>query len=165
MSGQLERFPGQPADLPPRPDPPQSILNAVKLMYAGAVLSALSAIAGLLTTGRIRSTIEKAQPHLSHADLESAFRSALISIVVSGIIGILLWLWMAQMNKQGKSWARVVGTVFFGLATIGLISDFAQHIDVFSLIMTALVWLAGLGAVVFLWQKESSAFFAASRRV
>ena len=40
---------------PVRPGPPPSVVMAVRLMYAGAVVSALSLIVGLLTVGSLRS--------------------------------------------------------------------------------------------------------------
>ena len=39
----------------------------------------------------------------------------------------------------------------------------AQELPLAQLLLPALVWLAGLGAIVFLWQKDSSAYFAAPR--
>jgi len=41
-----------------------------------------------------------------------------------------------------------------------------QHGGSISLVLAILVWLAGLGAIYFLWQRDSSAFFQArSQRV
>ena len=46
-------------------------------------------------------------------------------LVVVGLIGIALWIWMAQMNKRGRNWARITSTVFFALDTLGAIGGLA----------------------------------------
>jgi hypothetical protein len=33
----------------------------------------------------------------------------------ASLIGVGLWIWMAQMNKAGKNWARITSTVFFAI--------------------------------------------------
>jgi hypothetical protein len=40
--------------------------------------------------------------------------------IVGGQVVIALWLWMAQVNSQGRSWARILSTVLSGLATLTL---------------------------------------------
>ena len=79
--------------------------------------------------------------------------------IVSGVIGIGLWLWMARANNQGKNWARILSTVLFGLATLDLVGVFSQPKTVLGLVFPVLTWLVGLGAVFLLWRPESSAFF------
>ena len=83
--------------------------------------------------------------------------------IVFGLIGIGLWLWMAWANKAGKNWARITATVFFALDTLSVLAGFRQAEPALSRAVSLLVWLAGLGAIVLLWQKISSAYFAASR--
>jgi hypothetical protein len=84
---------------------------------------------------------------------------------VSGVIGVALWLWMARKNEQGKNWARILSTVLFGLATLDLFGVVSQPKTVLGLIFPVLTWLVGLGAVVFLWRKESTEFFKPRRFV
>jgi hypothetical protein len=50
---------------PVRSEPPASVVMAVRLMYAGAVVSALSLIVGLVTVGGLRDSLHKAQPSLT----------------------------------------------------------------------------------------------------
>ena len=89
----------------------------------------------------------------------------LCSLVV-GLVGIALWLWMARANGQGRSWARILSTVLFALATLQLIGDLQQAVSpagtiepVLGLLLAVLVWLPGLAAVWLLWRPASSAFF------
>ena len=79
--------------------------------------------------------------------------------IVSGVIGIALWLWMARANNQGKNWARILSTVLFCLATLDLVGVFSEPKTVLGLVFPVLTWLVGLGAVFLLWRPESSAFF------
>ena len=53
--------------------------------------------------------------------------------------------------------------MFFGLDTLSVLAGLRQAEPALSRVLSLLVWLAGLGAVVLLWQKVSSAYFAASR--
>ena len=148
---------------PVRPAPPPSIVNAVRLMYAGAVISAISLIITLATVGSLRTAIHNSDPTLSAAKLHSAEVAAIVVAIVFGLIGIGLWLWMARANKAGKNWARITATVFFGLDTLSVLAGLRQAEPALSRVFSLLVWLAGLGAIVLLWQKISSAYFAASR--
>ena len=148
---------------PVRPAPPPPVVNAVWLMYAGAVISAISLIITLVTVGSLRTAIHNADPSLTATKLHSAEVAAVVVAIVFGLIGIGLWLWMAWANKAGKNWARITATVFFGLDTLSVLAGLRQAEPVVSRAFSLLVWLAGLGAVVLLWQKVSSAYFAASR--
>jgi hypothetical protein len=86
--------------------------------------------------------------------------------IVSSLVPIALWLWMAQVNGQGRNWARSLSTVLFGLATLQLTSVFpVPGISVgfgftpFGPTVPVLTWLIGLAAVWLLWRPDSSAFF------
>ena len=150
-----------------RPSAPQSIQNAVKLMYVGAGLSAVSLIVGLLTISSLKTAIENANrtaaKPLTASQLHTAESVGIASIVVLGLLGIGLWLWMARANGSGKSWARVVASVLFGLNTLGLFSVIARPNSAATKIFDVLVWLVGLGAIVFLYRKDSSEYFAQNR--
>lgn len=146
-----------------RPTPPPSVQNAVRLMYVGAAISAISLIVTLATISSLRTSIHNANPSLSAAKLHSAETAAVVLAIVFGLIGVGLWIWMARANKAGKNWARITATVFFGLDTLSLLAGFRQAEPALSRAVSLLVWVAGLGAVVLLWQKISSAYFAASR--
>jgi hypothetical protein len=132
-------------------------------MYAGAAVSAVSLIITLLTVGSLKTAIHNANPSLTASKLHSAEVAAIVVAIVFGLIGIGLWLWMARANKAGKNWARITATVFFGLDTLSVLAGLRQAEPALSRAVSLLVWLAGLGAVVLLWQKISSAYFAASR--
>jgi hypothetical protein len=149
---------GQPVE-PQRPPAPASVLNAVKLMYAGAAISTVSLIISLADIHGTKSAIEKARPNLTTAQINQLNTFIISLAIVSGVLGIALWLWMAWANNQGKNWARILSTVLFGLATLDLIGVFTQPKTVYGLVFPLLTWVVGLGAVFLLWRPDSTAFF------
>jgi hypothetical protein len=149
---------GKPVE-PERPPAPTPVQNAVKLMYAGAAVSTVSLIISLANFGGTKEAIKKARPSLTAAQVNQLNTFIITLAIVSGVIGIALWLWMARANSQGKNWARVVSTVLFGLATLDLFGVVSQPATLIGLVFPVLTWLIGLGAVILLWRKESTAFF------
>jgi hypothetical protein len=83
-----------------------------------------------------------------------------------GVIATGLWLWMAWANKGGRSWARIMATVFFVVLTAAepaLLIDLHAGLllYLFSLLFFIVYWLAGLSAVVLLWRRSSSDYYTA----
>ena len=149
---------------PQRPEPPAPVLTAVKLMYAGAAVSAISLIVTLLTIGSLKTAIHNRSPNLTQTQLHTAEVVGVTFAVILGLLGIGLWIWMASANKAGKNWARITATVFFGLNTLGLLASFVQAETLLGRLITLVIWLIGLGAILMLWRKESSEYFAAPRQ-
>ena len=145
---------------PVRPGPPPSVVRAVQLMYAGAVVSAISLIVGLATVSSLRSSLHKSDPSLTAAQLHNLQTVVVVGSVLIGLISIGLWVWLALMNKAGKAWARVVATVLFGLDTLFLLLGVARAGAAAGTLVSILTWLIGLGAVILLWRKDASAYFA-----
>ena len=160
--GQVPEPEPEPA---PRGEPPTSLQTAVRLMYAGAGISAISFILGLVTIGSVRHTLEKQYPSYSASKISSLVNAEIAIVVVAGIIGVGLWLWMAWANKRGKNWARITGTVFFGLYTLDLILVAARAASGISTVFAVVTWLVGLGATIMLWRRDSSAYFNARQQV
>jgi hypothetical protein len=149
---------GQPPE-PPRLEQPSSVQNAVKFMYAGAALSTLGLIIGLVTIGSLKTAILSADPSFTTSQVHAAEAVAIGSAIVGGLIAIGMWIWMAWANGRGKGWARVVATVLFAINTLDVLVSVARPHAVISLIFSLLIWLAGLGATVLIWSKESRPFY------
>jgi len=149
---------GKPVE-PERPAPPPSVLNAVKLMYAGAAVSTVSLVISLIDISGTKAAIIKARPSLTAAQVNQLNTFIIALAVISGVLGVALWLWMSRANSQGRGWARILSTVLFGLATLDLFGVLSQPKTVLGLVFPVLTWLIGAGAVFFLWRPESSAFF------
>jgi hypothetical protein len=159
---------GQPPG-PLRPSAPGPVLTAVKLMYAGAAVSAIGLITGLALI-IVDIKVAARGRFLGHNLTAPQMRPLIITVwIVFGLVGIALWLWMARANGQGRNWARILSTVLFGLATLQLRGDFTQSASppglgatVLHYVGTALfvvAWLVGAAAVWLLWRPASSAFF------
>ena len=148
-----------------KPQPPSSVRTAVKLMYAGAVLSALAVIITAVTIGSIKSTIMARHPDYTLPQLHRAEAANVTVAVIGGLIAIGLWLWMAWANGRGRSWARVLSAVFFGINTLDLLLSLslrhstAEAHATGSLIIGIVVWLVGLAVIVLLFNKQSSPFY------
>jgi hypothetical protein len=159
---------GQPPG-PLRPPAPGPVLAAVKLMYAGAAVSAIGLIIGLaLIIVDIKAAARGR--FLGHSLTAPQMRPLIITVwIVFGLVGITLWLWTARANGQGRNWARILSTVLFGLATLELSGDFAPPLSPAGFGATVLhyggtalfvaAWLVGAAAVWLLWRPTSSAFF------
>jgi len=148
---------------PQRPSAPASVLTAVKLIYAGAALSLVGIVVTLTQKDAIRKMIAANNPKLTQSQLDVAMNVGLTFGVILGLLGAGLWLWMASANKKGYSWARVVSSVFFGIDTLYLLYVlFAAGNPAIQKVAALLLWLVGLGAVVFLWRSDSSAYFNAA---
>jgi hypothetical protein len=156
----VQRYPssGKPVEVE-RPPAPQSVANAVKLMYVGAAVSTVSLIISLVDIGGTKAAIKKAKPSLTATQINQLNTFIISLAIVSGLIGIALWLWMAWANNQGKNWARILSTVLFCLATLDLVGVFGEPKTLLGLIFPVLTWVVGLGAVFMLWRPDSTAFF------
>jgi hypothetical protein len=143
-----------------RPPAPTSVLNAVKLMYAGAAISAVSLIVSLTDSGSAKAALRSEFPKYTTSQINHAFLGFLVIAIISAALGIGLWLLMAWANKEGRNWARIGSTVLFVLATISLLSLARGPRTALTLIFPVLTWLVGGGAVWLLWRPDSSAFFS-----
>ena len=90
--------------------------------------------------------------------------------MVIGLVGAALWLWLAAANSKGKSWARIVATVFFAVAllysawgmtqpSLGLL---AYVLSVASILVDRI--LGGAVAADLLWKPDSSRYHDPRRR-
>ena len=171
---------GQPAR-PVQPAAPVPVLAAVKLMYAGAAVSAVTLIISLALIPAVRAALRRMVPGLTAAQVSDV--NILITLaMVFGLAVVVVWLWMARATSQGRNWARILSTVLFGLATLelitvgprypgGYLAHFAVGGHVYSmihsvfgatvlgLIVPVLLWLTGVAVVWLLWRPLSSAFF------
>jgi hypothetical protein len=151
-----------------RPPQPPSIRNAVRLMWVGAALSLIGVIITAAFSGRIKTAITNAaikanktaasqhKTQLTAAQIHTLANATFAILVIFGIIGMLLWVWMAWANNRGSGWARIVATVLFALNTIGLIFEVGRASV--SLISILLEWLVGLAAIILLWRKETTQY-------
>jgi hypothetical protein len=146
-----------------RPGVPRSartVRAAVRLMYAGAAASTANLIMLLAVIADIRAYHVAGGHRLAAAVVGQQIASCLVPIV--------LWLWMARANGQGRNWARHLSAVLFGLATLNLTGAFGTPmiqlrlvpvVGVFGPAVSVLIWLIGLAAVWLLWHPASTTYF------
>jgi hypothetical protein len=145
------------------PQPPPSVLTAVKLMHLGAGLSALGIIVGILGRSAVRAAAEKAQPPYTASQVHTLVSVTVAASVVLGLIAVGLWIWMAYANKAGKSWARITSSLLFGFSILDLVTQAMGTAPALNKIILVLISLAGFAAIIFLWKSDSSAYFERRR--
>jgi hypothetical protein len=137
-----------------RPSVPRSartVRAAVRLMYAGAAVTTISLIISITSLAFIGSGAAR----LRLLGRIQPLPVAVTAGTIGGLVLIVLWLWMARANGQGRNWARILSTVLFGLATLHLFGNE----DVVEVVFAVVTWLVGLAAVWLLWRPASNAFF------
>jgi hypothetical protein len=142
-----------------RPPIPPQVSNAIKTMYVGAVTSILGIVIDILTVNATKTAIEKRSHHLTASQINSSQHVLVIGFVVAGLVGAAVWIFLARAAKNGNNWARITGTVLFALATVDTIVGASAPLAGTAKIWGLIVWLVGLTAVIFLWQRASTAFF------
>lgn len=178
--GRMPQYPAAPqvpsASQPQRPPVPQpsSVRLAVRLMWAGAAIGLIGLIIGLVTMGsksQIRDQLESSGQNVTENLVTISYVAGIGFVIVGGVLGVLLWLWMAWKNGQGRAWARVVATVFAAVnlvstgysVTVGGAAGGMGNGNVASWIVDVVGLAVGIVVVILLWRKESSEFFHANR--
>ena len=150
---------------------PAAIDKAVLLMKIGAGLSLLGLLPLLFMRDQMRTAVEQGlrdsnQP-VTADNVNMAMNVGMVTALVIGLIGAGLWWWMAVMNGQGKSWARILSTVFFLLSLVLTLPGLVRGGDgsgALGMILSVVSLAVGAGAIFFLWQKESSNYYEAASR-
>jgi hypothetical protein len=160
---QSPQYPQPPMYPPPgpmaQPTRPTAMQRAVSLMYAGAAVSVINGVVTGLTSHNVTfyvysSTSSTTTVHNS---------SSLVAGIIGGIISAGLWMWMAWKAGAGRNWARVLSSVFFGFACLGFLGNLislAGSGSALAFIVFLVEWGVGLAALIHLWKRESSEFFA-----
>ncbi|MFE6924646.1 DUF3824 domain-containing protein [Nocardia sp. NPDC057663] len=145
---------------------PQNVLMAFYVMLTGAVVTVLSAAYMLTTIDQIRSDALEASGGVFRGDdLDILVYAGLAGGILTSLVTAGLWVWLAFVCRAGKNWARITGTVFFGInvlfSVIAVISTLAApDADLQSLSFTVVGVVIGLAAVILLWNPKSKAYFA-----
>jgi hypothetical protein len=143
---------------PSVPRSARTVRAAVRFMYAGAAVSTVNLIVLLAVIADIKAYHAVLGYRLTAAQA-SQFNTLAITVgIVSDLVPIGLWLWMAGANGRGRNWARGLSTALFGVATLDLTGAFETPVFRVSFVpmlfgptLPVLTWLAGAGAVGLLW--------------
>lgn len=138
-------------------------------MWVGAGISLISLLVTLATLGSLKSQIREqlAQSGQNVTDdlVNASYAMAIVVGIVGAVIAILLWLWMAWKNGQGRSWARIVATVLGGINVIStLYTAFAGNTGAAATILAVVNLVLAIVILALLWRKEAGAYYAACSR-
>ena len=164
VSGQSRASgPVEPASqaAPERPAPPRSVFLAVRLMYAGAALTAIGMVVSVVAVAvGGENALRASHKHATLAQLHATQNFLITGAIVSGLVEIGAWLFMARANRSGLKWARIIASVLFALNTLNFMGHMLGKVTIGNIAYSVALWLVGLGALYFLWQKDASAYFA-----
>jgi hypothetical protein len=155
-------------NLPPHPlagmavdmERPEPIRVAVSLMYIGAGLAGLSIVLVLLLMGSLRDQVRDNNPTFSDSRVDTAVTYGVTIVIVSALIGVALWLWMAHENGAGKLWARTVATVL-GVLNI-VLTLIRMGANTTGVNILGLVYIAlAVAILVLLYRPDSTAYYRA----
>jgi len=132
-------------------------MNAVRLMYAGAAFTTLEAFGVIV----VAAALIKKHPAAIATGHATTLGGVVAVTILFSLIEIGLWLGIAQACRNGKNWARITGTVLFGLHTLGFLDVITNAHSGLGLakVLTTVGWLIACGATVFLWRRPSGEFF------
>ena len=147
-----------------KPPIPAQVKHAVTAMYIGAAATVVGVVIEILTVNATKTAIENKSHHLTASQLNTTEHALIIGSIVSGLIAVAAWLFIARSCKNGQNWARITGTVLFVLATVNTIGSAISPVAGLVKAWWPVIWLAGLVAVIFLWQRPSTDFFKGAFR-
>lgn len=160
-------YPGAPQAGPGGPRVvPQNIQTAFYVMLTGAVVTVLSALYSLTTISEVRAQLlAESDGTLRESELDMIAYGAVGGGIIGSLITVGLWVWMAFANRAGKNWARITGTVFFGINVLfyvfALLSiGFGVEQSIVQLLFSTVVIGIGIAALVLLWSRKSASYFA-----
>ena len=142
-----------------QPATPLAVRNAAWVMYAGAVASVARGVAYLVTERATKAALAHRFPRLSAGDITTLTHAMVIAGSVAGLIGAVLFAWIALESVAGKNWARVTGTVFCALGILGAFVGLDAGRSSAAVVAGFVVAGIGLASVCLLWQRSSNAFF------
>lgn len=156
-----KKFPGADKVITPATpvDAPASVLNAVRLMYAGAAVTLVYLVVSLASLGSIKSELRSSDHKLTTTQVNQVFEYLIVTTVVFGVIGIALWLFMARGARSRRRWAQIASTVLFCLYTLEAVATFTQDRAILSIIFVGLTWLIGAATVFMLWRQQTVEYF------
>jgi len=158
-----KRLTGRVPDDSAVPDP---VRKAVRFMLAGAAVTivfALFQIIVLLADRNALGSVNGKPPS------SAVLAEGVIIVLIEYAIIAWIWVLMARLNRSGQTWGRITASALFALSTWNFYSvinslQAGQVItvaDIIYIVLTAGIWVAGLGATALLWRSESSAYFKA----
>lgn len=152
-----------PVDVPRTPPRPKAVDTAVQLMIGGTVVGGIGGVISAFN-GDLAAAVRRAMPDASPAEAEMIARAVPIAGVVGVLLTIGVFVFLAVMIRAGRNWARAVLGGLTAFSLISFLSAAAQTNAEPSLMWTLADVACCTAAVVYLFGKESSAYFRAHMR-
>jgi hypothetical protein len=160
---------------------PGNVHTAIRLMYAGLVVTALDVLLSLISVSRYAHAANVAKAAAARLaelgePLKAANQSAIMHAqdtmagamaigLTADIIGLFCWAWLAVATRRGNGWTRVAGTVLLAIyAVCALFVVFGTHRDPGPQFTTVVALAIGAAAVIPLWSRQARDFFFAWRK-
>ncbi|MCU1644945.1 MAG: hypothetical protein JWN03_5220 [Nocardia sp.] len=161
--GTGQPYPGGPAT--DKATPPKTVTYAFYSMLAGASLSLIGLLYSFTQLSHAHQTAAThGKGHFTDSQLDTIVTVAYVLSTAISLISIGLWIWMAFATRAGKNWARITGSVLFGLNTLSMLDTviITSSSTTLDTILAVLTWLVGLATLILLWIKQSGAYFRPS---
>jgi uncharacterized membrane protein YhhN len=122
-------------------------------MYGACVLALATTITGLSTLSSLKAMIGQQHAGATADTITTALYVAVVLIVVRGLIGGGMWLWAARDTIRRRPQARVISTIAFVIATLGLAGLYFQVPSTTTLVRLLILaeWAVGVCALAFAW--------------
>lgn len=136
---------------------PWAVRAAVKLMLAGAAAEVAALVTVVVTSGAVHRTVAARYPAAAQAVTVHQ-----IEILVGTPLAAGIWLWLAWANGRGEDWARLLSGACFGLLTLAILGDLAQHAASYApagMIAAAIVWATGLASVTLILTPAAGRYY------
>jgi hypothetical protein len=150
----------------PRSD--RSIINAVKLLYLGAMVELTASLTIVATIGDVRSSLVQRNPGLTAGEWHAVVAGHLEPTAVAAGLAVGFWLWMAWSISRRQRWARIAFALFVGLNTWGLFNGLAGGSAVYArpdLAIGSVLWLVELAALALLFQVKMAVSASGAGRI
>ena len=135
----------------------RSALNAVKLMYVGAVVELAAAIIIVATVADVKSNIVRSIPGFTDSEWQAAVAGHIAPNAVGAILAVGFWLWMAWLIGRGHRWARLAFALFFALNIFGLFNGLVSGSALYAqpdLVIAIVLCLVELASVAVLFRMK-----------
>lgn len=144
---------------------PGSVHLSMRLMYAGAVLSVLAALAEIAARNDIRAALVVHNAHavgrrLTPQDITDAAGFTVSFMVGAAVVSAVFWLALAWGIGRGSRRARMIGTVLTVLCVLKVYGTLTQGGTALIGIAVDLLQLAvALAVTVLVWSRRSASHF------
>ena len=163
LNANEKRRPERAAWHPATPyDRPRSIVEAVRAMQVGAVLSLLEIVRAFLTRGDLRDAFASEAALqgkvASAADLDQIVSISLTITTIAGLAAGTLWWSMSRAADRGSKWGRLFACALLALALGVFFGGLLPTAGPLSRTVAVVLLIVGGFAVVRLWHRDSSAY-------